>query len=78
MLEIIGTILTYALAFFIGCLIMYKGESGRKKDYTAGQLRTCYNQAYNGDFCCSKCNYEIYQGERYFNYCPNCGAKIEE
>ena len=77
MFEIIGKILTYALAFFIGCLVMYKGDTGRK-GYTAGQLRTCYNQAYNGDFCCSKCGYEMRLGERYFNYCPNCGAKIEE
>ena len=80
MFDIINAVLTHALAFFIGCLIMYKGDNGRKKDkgYTVGQLRTCYNQAYNGEFCCSKCSYETYQGEQFYNYCPNCGAKIDE
>ena len=79
MFDIISAVLTHALAFFIGCLIMYKGETGRKKDkgYTVGQLRTCNNLAYHGFFC-SKCCYETYQGEQFFNYCPNCGAKIDE
>lgn len=34
----------------------------------------------NGIFCCSECNYQ-FETEGYiafFNYCPNCGAKMDE
>lgn len=38
--------------------------------------RTCHNKTYGNYLHCSSCDELIYQGDRQFDYCPNCGAKV--
>lgn len=39
--------------------------------------RTCRNISDNNYFRCSVCRKKTYRGEETFNYCPNCGRKVE-
>lgn len=36
----------------------------------------CFNDTLQPEFCCSICDFTTYS--RQYNFCPNCGAKMEE
>ena len=40
------------------------------------QKRGYWKGAGMGDYLCSSC-WEVYSGGNRFNYCPNCGAKMD-
>ena len=58
----------------------FESESEAAEAWNTRAERTCKNLKQRGYnyMECSACGETSYQGDRQFNYCPNCGAKVVE
>ena len=39
--------------------------------------RKIVDDGFNADWICTECGYKVMDDFVYFNYCPNCGARME-